>query len=154
MKLDRRPSFKMTSPVPHHPSPETIMICDYEWSWRTGLKTPSPRAHHPSPETIMLCHEEWSCAAGPPQNDKSNAPSENHNLSLGMKLGRRPSFEMTSPALHHPSPETIIICHYAWSWRIGFKTPSPTPHHPSPETIINCNWRQVQRPIIQVEKQS
>ena len=77
------------------------------------------------------------------QIDKSNAPSSesraNHNLLFGMKLGRRPSFKMTSPALHHPSPETIIICHYAWSWRSGFKTPSPTALHSSPETIMICH---------------
>ena len=36
-----------------------------------------------------------------------------HNALLRMKLGRRSSFKVTIPGFHHPSPETIIICHYA-----------------------------------------
>ena len=85
MKLGRRPSFKRTSPMLQHPSPETIMIS----YWR------------------------WSRAEGSASKDKSNAPTSksrnNHDFSLKMKLGRRPSFKRTSPVLQHPSPETITI---------------------------------------------
>ena len=144
--------------MPHHPSPETIIIC-------YGPATNDKSSNNKN-LSLRMKLKDWL------QNSKSHAPSSkpghNHNLSLGMKLGRRPSFKTPSPALHHPSPETIIICHYdeaeglvsklqvqgsvihVWKqlWFVIKNEARPK------ETSISCHYRQVQCPIIQVQKQS
>ena len=161
MKLGRRPSFKMTSPVPHHPSPETMIICDYEWSWRTALKTSSLRPHHPSPETIMICHWEWSWAAGPAykrqvqcpiiqvqresefvirkeagpkaqlQDDKSSAPSSKPGKNHNLSIRLKLKDRLQNSKSKAPSSKSRNNHNLSLTTR-------PMPHHPSPETIIIC----------------
>ena len=68
---------------------------------RPSFKGTSSMLQHPSPETRMTCYQKWSLAAGPVSKDKFNAPTSEsrkyHHFLLRMKLGRRPSFQRTSP---------------------------------------------------------
>ena len=175
MKLGNRPKLKRTSSMLQHPRLEAIIIPYQEWSWEGGpasrgqvqyssiqvqkvgrnnhnvrqkmklgprpsFKGTRSMLQHPSPETRMTCYQKWSWAAGPASKDKFNAPTsksrKDHHFLLRVKPGRRPSFQRTSPMFQHPSPETIMICAQKWSWAAG-----------------PASRRQVQWPIIQVQKQ-
>ena len=117
MKLGRRPSFKRTSPMLQHPSPEQIIISYEEWRWAEGpaskgqVQWPIIHAQKQSWFVICIKNEAESEAQGP--KDKPNAPaskSRNNNTFLfRMKLGRRHGFKEGSPMLQHRSPETRMM---------------------------------------------
>ena len=134
MKLGRRPSFKMTSPMlqwqVHFQNMQIQKQVYFNIKNEAGPKTQLQRgksnaqtsnsrnnSYYYSSSSLRMKLGGWPSAKMTVQ-----CPSiqiQNHNLQWRMKLGRRPSFEMPTSMLWFASPETIVMCHSEWSWDEG-----------------------------------
>ena len=109
MKLGRRPSFKMTSPMlGWQVQCPNIQVQKQEWfgikneagpkaqlqNDKSNAALKSPMSQHASPDTFLI----WGSAQL--QNDKSNPG-------------------VTSPLSQYASPEPILIWYQEWSWDAG-----------------------------------
>ena len=86
MKLVRRPSSKEASPMPKHPTLETIVtiivVRHWEWSWEAGPAQRWQSNAQVSKSRIITCNEEWSWAEGP----ASRCPPQCSDLQVQKQL--------------------------------------------------------------------
>ena len=143
MKLGRRPSFKRTTSMLQYPSPETIVIFYYEWSWAEGTASKG----QVQCSNIQVQQQSWFQSfvirneVGPQaqlHKDKSNGPtskSRNDNdLLLKMKLGLNKS---NAPTSESRSKHDLLL-KMKLGRRPSFKRTSAMLQHT--KSSINHNW--------------